>query len=81
VQATDGSTSVRTVEIGVQGDSLTEITSGLTAGETVVVSVDTEVGTTTTSEQRGGFPDSGSFPGGVPGGNSGFTGGQMPGGN
>jgi macrolide-specific efflux system membrane fusion protein len=63
---------VTTVTVGVQGDTTTQIVSGLSEGDTVVVSLDTAVGTTTTTtSQLGGLS------GGVPAG--GFQG--RPGGN
>jgi membrane fusion protein, macrolide-specific efflux system len=67
--STNGTTESRTVEIGVQGDSFTEITSGLQAGEQVVVVTQTSSGGSTNQ-----FPGGGAFPGGaggdIPGGGS-----------
>lgn len=60
----NGQQSARTVQIGLEGDSYTEITSGLTVGELVVIAT---VTSTTTTNPFGG----GQFPGG---------GGQVPGG-
>ncbi|MEU8615238.1 biotin/lipoyl-binding protein [Actinoplanes sp. NPDC048791] len=63
----DGVQAVRAVEIGLAGDQATQITSGLTPGEQVVITTTS----TTTGGTTGGFP--GGFPGGAPGG--GFPGG------
>jgi macrolide-specific efflux system membrane fusion protein len=60
----NGTQEVRQVEIGLEGDQATQITSGLTAGEQVVITTTA----TTTGGTTGGFPG-----GGLPGG--GFTGG------
>jgi macrolide-specific efflux system membrane fusion protein len=60
----------RSVEIGLEGDSATEVTSGLTAGEQVVVK--TTSTSTGTGTQQGG--------GGFPGGGTGFGGGGLTGG-
>ena len=57
----DGKQTRTTVEIGLEGDQLTEITSGLTAGQTVVLA------TATGSTGTGNFPR-GDFPGGGLGG-------------
>lgn len=89
VQGDDGARESVRVEIGVQGDSTTEIRSGLEEGDVVVISLDTEVGTTTTTQDQvvpgtgGGFqgPPGGGFGGGGSGG-GGFGGGQgAPGGS
>ncbi|MCM4079658.1 efflux RND transporter periplasmic adaptor subunit [Paractinoplanes hotanensis] len=58
---------VRPVEIGLEGDSATQITSGVSAGERVVL----RATSTTTGETgtRGGFPGGGT--GGFPGGGTG----------
>ena len=53
----DGTQSTITVEVGLEGDQTTEITSGLSEGDAVVISSGTGAGT------NGGFP-----PGGFPGG-------------
>jgi macrolide-specific efflux system membrane fusion protein len=60
----NGAQEVRAVEIGLEGDQATQITSGLTAGEQVVL----KAASTTTGGTTGGFP--GGFTGGgaVPGG-------------
>jgi RND family efflux transporter MFP subunit len=73
VVAADGTTSEVTVTLGVVGDAGTEITSGLSAGETIVLgtvspSTTTSGGTGTTG--IGEFGGTGNFPGGfVPGEN------------
>ncbi|MFD1369431.1 efflux RND transporter periplasmic adaptor subunit [Actinoplanes sichuanensis] len=59
----------RSVEIGLEGDSATEVTSGLTAGEQVVVKT-TSTSTGSGTQQGGGFP----------GGGTGFGGGGFNGG-
>ncbi|MGX6608143.1 efflux RND transporter periplasmic adaptor subunit [Micromonosporaceae bacterium Da 78-11] len=71
---TDGQQEVRPVEIGLEGDQATQVTSGVTAGEQVVLKT-TTTGTTTGGTQ-GGFPGGGAglTGGGAPGG-AGFTGG------
>ena len=77
VVADDGTRTRTTVEIGVQGDSTTEITSGLTEGQKVLISVDTATGSGTsgtTQRGTGGFGGAGGFGGGA-GGGGGFGGG------
>ena len=61
VQAADGTQSTRPVTVGLAGDDAYEITSGLTAGENVVLPQATPAATT--GDQRPG-----GFPGGPPGG-------------
>ena len=57
-----GATETRQVEIGLVSRTLTEIKSGISAGETVVIgTASTRTGTTTTG---GGFPGGGGFVGG-----------------
>ncbi|MDR0944853.1 MAG: HlyD family efflux transporter periplasmic adaptor subunit [Bifidobacteriaceae bacterium] len=82
VQKVDGSvtagstpkTTTTTVQIGVQGDSMVQIKSGLSSGDTVLVSEDTSTGTTTTTtNNRSGLGSGSGF------GGAGF-GGEMPGG-
>jgi macrolide-specific efflux system membrane fusion protein len=63
---TNGVASPVSVEIGVEGDSYTEIKSGLTAGQTVTI---TTTVTTTSSSGTGNFPGGGGNFGG--GGNLG----------
>ncbi|WP_433717563.1 efflux RND transporter periplasmic adaptor subunit [Actinoplanes sp. CA-051413] len=58
----NGVQEVRAVEIGLEGDQATQVTSGLTPGEQVVITTPS----TTTGGTTGGFP--GGFPGGAPGG-------------
>ncbi|WP_127503639.1 efflux RND transporter periplasmic adaptor subunit [Actinoplanes solisilvae] len=79
VTVVDGGTpQVRPVEIGLQGDSATQITSGLEAGERVVLRVTTPA--TSGAGTQGGFPAGGAgFPGGGPGGGN-FGGGGGRGG-
>jgi macrolide-specific efflux system membrane fusion protein len=69
----DGVQEVRAVEIGLEGDQATQITSGLTPGEQVVITTTS----TTTGGTTGGFPGGG-LPGGLTGG--GAPGGGFPGG-
>lgn len=76
VVGADGTEQAVTVETGVVGDNGTEITSGLTAGETIVIgtlsaSTTTGTGTTTT---RGGFGGFGGTTGGFGGTTGGFGG-------
>ncbi|MCU7724044.1 HlyD family efflux transporter periplasmic adaptor subunit [Actinoplanes sp. KI2] len=66
---TNGAQETRTVQIGLEGDSATQITSGVQAGEQVLL--------TTTSTSTGN--NTGQFPGGG-GLGSGLTGGGPPGG-
>lgn len=68
----NGQQVTRTVEIGLEGDQATEITSGLTAGEQVVIRT---TATTSNSSTGGGFPGGGGIPGG-----GGLSGGGGPGG-
>ncbi|MEU4561240.1 efflux RND transporter periplasmic adaptor subunit [Actinoplanes sp. NPDC023936] len=73
----NGVQETRSVEIGLEGDSATEITSGLTAGEQVVVKT-TSSSTTSGNQQQGGFPGGGgNFGGGgaAPGGGGNLGGG------
>ena len=56
----DGVDTVTTVELGLVGDSGTQVTSGVSAGDELVV-------TDTTSESSSGFPSMG-MPGGLSGG-------------
>ena len=74
----DGSVENRTVEVGLIASDLAQITSGITAGETVVTGTSADrtatSGSTTTSTGRGGFggldggggfqPPAGGFPAG-----------------
>ena len=75
--STNGATELRPVEVGVEGDSYTEIKSGVNVGDQVVVV------TQTTSGGTNQFPGGGGFPGGAggfPGGAGGFPGGGAGGG-
>lgn len=70
----NGQQVARAVEIGLEGDQATEVTSGLTVGEQVVLPTTS----TTTGGNTGGFPGGG-FPGaGVPGGGLTGPGGGAP---
>ncbi|MET0424706.1 MAG: biotin/lipoyl-binding protein [Actinoplanes sp.] len=70
----NGAQETRSVEIGLAGDQATQVTSGLTAGEQVVVTT----ASTTTGSNTGGFPGGGT---GFGGGGTGFQGGgAAPGG-
>jgi sporulation protein YlmC with PRC-barrel domain len=66
--ATTIQTAQQTVEIGIQNDTLVEITSGLSAGDEVVLP---SLNSDSTSGQNGGNMFQGGFPGG-----QGPTGGQ-----
>jgi len=70
-----GVQEIRAVEIGLEGDQATQITSGLTAGEQVVITT----ASSTTGSGTGGFPGGGGLQGGLTGGGGppagGFTGG------
>ncbi len=72
----DGSRTVTQVVVGVQGDSTTQIVSGVKAGDKALISLDTAIGTTTSTTTTGGLSGlsgggmpAGGFPGGAPGGN------------
>ncbi|PRX20803.1 efflux RND transporter periplasmic adaptor subunit [Actinoplanes italicus] len=74
----NGVQETRSVEIGLAGDSATEITSGLAAGEQVVVKT-TSTGTSGSQQGGGGFPGGGSgFGGGGFNGGGGPAGGGRP---
>ncbi|MFI1990296.1 efflux RND transporter periplasmic adaptor subunit [Actinoplanes sp. NPDC020271] len=73
----NGTQETRSVEIGLEGDSTTEITSGLTAGEQVVVKT-TSTSTGSGSQSGGGFPGGGT--GNFGGGGNLGGGGGVPGG-
>jgi membrane fusion protein, macrolide-specific efflux system len=70
-----GSNQSRTVEVGVAGDTFTEITSGLTVGEQVVIATPTA-----TTGTNGGPPGGGFGGGGLGGGGAGGAGGAGGGG-
>lgn len=59
VVATDGTVSVRDVEVGLVTSSLAEIKSGLQAGERVVTGTSSSQNTTTTVGGGGAFPGGG----------------------
>jgi membrane fusion protein, macrolide-specific efflux system len=67
----NGQTQTVPVEVGLEGDSFYQITSGLTAGQQVVL---TQTSTTTSSTGTNGFPGGGG--GGLGGGGLGRGGGQ-----
>jgi macrolide-specific efflux system membrane fusion protein len=60
----NGVNEVRTVDVGVEGDTFTEITSGLAVGEQVAIVIAT---TTTTNTGTGGFGGGGFGGGGIGG--------------
>ncbi|MEV6968062.1 biotin/lipoyl-binding protein [Hamadaea sp. NPDC051192] len=69
----NGAQETRTVTVGVEGDSYTEIKSGLTAGEKVVIATVTTNSTTNNQMPGGGqFGGGGQIPGGAAGGGGGF---------
>jgi macrolide-specific efflux system membrane fusion protein len=72
----NGVQEVRAVEIGLEGDQATQITSGLTAGEQVVITA----ASTTTGSNTGGFPGGGGLQGGLTGGGAVPGGGPQSGG-
>jgi macrolide-specific efflux system membrane fusion protein len=74
--STNGVTEVRRVEVGVEGDSFSEIKSGLTVGEQVVIVIQTSTTTNTNPFPGGNFPGGGLGGGGAfPGGGGGAGGG------
>ena len=70
IVAADGTTTTTAVAVGLQGDSTTQIVSGVSAGDKVVVSLDTAVGTSSNSLQQ----LRNSFGGAGTGGGTGFGG-------
>ncbi|XVV09355.1 efflux RND transporter periplasmic adaptor subunit [Actinoplanes sp. CA-131856] len=71
----NGASETRSVEIGLEGDSATQVTSGLTAGEQVQLkTTSTTTGSGTGNAGGGGFPGGGGQ-GGFPGGGGGNFGG------
>jgi macrolide-specific efflux system membrane fusion protein len=68
----NGQNEVRLVEVGVVGDTFTEVTSGLAAGEQVAIVTSTTNSTTGTNGRGGGFGGGGAGGGGFGGG--GFVG-------
>jgi multidrug efflux pump subunit AcrA (membrane-fusion protein) len=72
----NGTQEARQVEIGLEGDEATQITSGVEVGEQVVL----KTTTTSTNSNSGGFPGGGNFPGGGSLGGGGNFGGGTGGG-
>jgi macrolide-specific efflux system membrane fusion protein len=72
----NGQQQVRSVEIGLEGDSATQITSGVEVGEQVVLAATS----TTTGGNSGGFPAGGGGFGGLTGGGGPPAGGGFNGG-
>jgi membrane fusion protein, macrolide-specific efflux system len=70
----NGTNETRRVEVGVEGDSFTEIRSGLVVGEQVMIVTDISTGNTGNLPGGGIFPGGG-FGGGGPGGGGGGPGG------
>jgi macrolide-specific efflux system membrane fusion protein len=68
VLADDGQEVTRSVEVGLAGDQFIEITSGLVAGEQVVVTVEDTTGGTNGGGPAGAPPGGGLTGGGFPGG-------------
>jgi membrane fusion protein, macrolide-specific efflux system len=80
----NGRTETRAIEVGVEGNQFVEVTSGVSVGEQVVVTVQTGGTGNTNQFPGGGFqaPGGGGLPGGVgPGGGQGAPGGGGRGGN
>ena len=71
----NGKQSVQTVSVGLVGDTTTQITSGLTAGEVVVEPTATVSNSTTGTGTTGRTGTAGITGAGVFGGAGGFTGG------
>ena len=61
----NGKTVATTITIGMRGDTNDEITSGLKAGDKVVVSLGSRAGSSLSSTGRGGFAGLGGLGGGV----------------
>jgi macrolide-specific efflux system membrane fusion protein len=70
----NGVQQVTPVEIGLEGDEATQITSGVEAGQLVVLKT-----TTSSTSGTNGFPGGGAFPGGNLGGGGNFGGGARTG--
>jgi macrolide-specific efflux system membrane fusion protein len=72
----NGQSTVRTVEVGILGDTFTQITSGLTAGEQVTIVVATTNSTAGTNNRNGtgGLGGVGGFGGGGAGAGGGVGG-------
>jgi multidrug efflux pump subunit AcrA (membrane-fusion protein) len=71
VKKSDGSTEARTITIGLRGDNAVEITSGLEAGEQVVLTTAADTGTGLPNFPGGGGLGGGGLGGGPPGGGGG----------
>jgi macrolide-specific efflux system membrane fusion protein len=71
-----GAQEVRAVEVGVMGDTYTEITSGLQLGERVLIATVTPGASTGAQFPGGNFPGGGFGNGGFGGANGGGTGGR-----
>ncbi len=72
----DGRHEARAIEIGLEGDQTTQVTSGLEAGEQVVLTIPTGGGTQSGDQSGGGFRfPGGGLTGGGPAGGGGFRGG------
>ncbi|WP_033339301.1 efflux RND transporter periplasmic adaptor subunit [Catenuloplanes japonicus] len=69
----DGQQVATTVEVGLEGDTMTEITSGLAAGDQVLYTI--EESSSSSQQGGGGFPGGGGLTGGGGPGGGGFTGG------
>jgi len=76
----NGVNEVRTVEVGIEGDTFTEIRSGLAVGDQVVIVTPTSGTTGTGTGGGGGLGGAGGFGGGGFGGGAGGFGGGGAGG-
>ena len=74
----NGQSATRAVTLGLKGDNTTEIVSGLSAGDQVVMSIGTVSGTASSSSGSGSGPSGGTGLSGITGG--GGFGGPSPGG-
>jgi membrane fusion protein, macrolide-specific efflux system len=80
VRSADGKDETRTVVTGLKGDGTTEISSGLQAGEQVVMSVGVVSSNSSRNATTNGQNRTGTFGGGGFGGGGGFVGGGAGGG-
>ena len=69
----NGQSATRAVTLGLKGDNTTEIVSGLSAGDQVVMSIGTVSGTASSSSGSGSGPSGGTGLSGITGG-GGFVG-------
>jgi macrolide-specific efflux system membrane fusion protein len=69
--STNGTTAVRQVTIGVEGNSFDEVTEGLAVGEQVVIVIQSSTTTNTNQFPGGGFGGGGFGGGGFGGGGAG----------